>query len=294
MMNFAQRVRELRNRMGLTQGEFADVLGLTRNYVGLIEGGREPSEAVMRFIETLEDQWRNAEYMSGSARDRIQRAMRSRSMNFEKLHKLTGYKTGVLQAVIEGSGRASERMLERIGKVLGIEKDALIGGSDEAVGREVPHGTVGATPNVIPPPGMEVRYVPLLSMAQAGTMTDFSFTDEAYAGQGIIAFDVKDRNAFAVHIKGDSMEPKFYEGDAVIVSPARQPHHGDPVLAKLSEDEGGSVMFKLFTTKNAGKTVVLSSYNPLIGPLEVPREHLVWAYPVIQMTRKVANHNPHD
>ncbi|WP_391540669.1 LexA family protein [Lonepinella koalarum] len=38
-------------------------------------------------------------------------------------------------------------------------------------------------------------------------------------------------NAFALKIKGDSMEPDFIEGDVIIVDPKIQPHAGEFVVA---------------------------------------------------------------
>jgi SOS-response transcriptional repressor LexA len=46
-----QRIRALRKRLGITQAELAKRMGFVRNYISLIENGREPSH---RFIGALE------------------------------------------------------------------------------------------------------------------------------------------------------------------------------------------------------------------------------------------------
>lgn len=52
--DFAKQVREYREREGISQEELAKRLGMSRNYVSMIEGGREPSDQVMRHFRLLE------------------------------------------------------------------------------------------------------------------------------------------------------------------------------------------------------------------------------------------------
>ena len=51
---FSDRVLNLRSRLGLSQDAFAKRLGVSRNYVSMIEQGREPSDSLKKLIETLE------------------------------------------------------------------------------------------------------------------------------------------------------------------------------------------------------------------------------------------------
>lgn len=45
------RIKQVRNKVGLSQAEFADKLSLSRNYISLIEiGQREPSERTLNDI----------------------------------------------------------------------------------------------------------------------------------------------------------------------------------------------------------------------------------------------------
>jgi SOS-response transcriptional repressor LexA len=49
---------------------------------------------------------------------------------------------------------------------------------------------------------------------------------------------------FALRIKGDSMEPRFSEGDVIIVDPDLRPHPGDYVVA--STENGEEATFKKY------------------------------------------------
>lgn len=270
--------------MGLTQKEMATHLACSSNYVGELENGREPGAATSALFDKLEK-----EVLRGPVPDGARVAMRAarlaKSLSFHGLGKLTGYKPDVLMAVEEGRGQASEKMISAISRALDIPKETLMAGSDPHVERDGLKGTYGAAPNIDTGPGVPTpRYVPLISMAQAGRMTDLDFTDEGYSGEAVLAFGVKDSRAFSVTIIGDSMETKYSEGDIALLYPSWPARNGGLVVAKLRADAGGDVMFKLFSTKDGGKKVVLSSYNPAFPPMEHEREHFQWIYPVASVT----------
>jgi phage repressor protein C with HTH and peptisase S24 domain len=200
--------------------------------------------------------------------------------------KKIGYRdAGTYLAIEEGNSQMGEKMAKRAADLLNIPVSDLLGGSDEPPSRSVPIGTFGAIPEINLPPGMRAKFVPLISMAQCGSMR--SFTDEIYSKEGFIAFDVSDPKAFAVRLKGDSMVPRIEPGDVAIVSPSQQPRNGGVVLAKLASHPGedGDVMLKLYNA--SGDMVTLSSYNPAHPPITYPRSAFQWIYPVSQVTRSL-------
>jgi phage repressor protein C with HTH and peptisase S24 domain len=199
------------------------------------------------------------------------------------LARKIGYDLGVYVAVEDGTARASERMIDKICEVIAVDKEELMSGSDAPLimdesGRT---GTFGATPDVQLPPGSYARYVPRLSWAQAGAL-DSGHVDEGYDYEGVISIDIKDRRAFGLRIRGDSMTPEIREGDDAIVCPTWQPRNGDTVIARTVD---GDVMCKIYQTKEGGTKIVLSSYNPAHPPIELSREEIAWIYPVGQVVR---------
>jgi len=54
MLNTAQRLRNVRFRLGLSQAELANRMGISRNYLSMIEGGKEPSNPILHLINLLE------------------------------------------------------------------------------------------------------------------------------------------------------------------------------------------------------------------------------------------------
>ena len=54
------------------------------------------------------------------------------------------------------------------------------------------------------------------------------------------------------------MEPHFFEGDSVIISPAHELQDLDLVVARVSD---GGTVFKLYQRSSDGSKIMLSSYN---------------------------------
>lgn len=85
--------------------------------------------------------------------------------------------------------------------------------------------------NVVPA-SIGMIKIPLISYIQAGQWTGIDDFRESCGDYEYILTDLKvSEDAFALEIKGDSMEPDFIEGDRVIIDPDVQPHAGEFVAA---------------------------------------------------------------
>ena len=118
-----------------------------------------------------------------------------------------------------------------------------------------------------------LRLVPLVSWAQAGQAVDY---DELPASwQQKVHTSVTDPKAFAVRIAGNSMEPRYHEGDVAFLEPSRPVRQHDTVIARLMD---GGVVLKIYS--RTGDTIKFSSYNPAYPPFEVPAGEVAWIFPV--------------
>ena len=113
--------------------------------------------------------------------------------------------------------------------------------------------------------------IPVISMIQGG---EEGYWENAYpVGYGYRTikrpYDVNDPNAFAVEVRGQSMSPKYDEGDVIVVCPSKEVHSGDSVAVKL---KSGAVMVK--RVRFAGDMVMLESINPAYEPIIVSREDI--------------------
>jgi phage repressor protein C with HTH and peptisase S24 domain len=121
--------------------------------------------------------------------------------------------------------------------------------------------------------------IPLIGLAQAG-MSGF-FDDGGYpAGAGWDEVELPqtgDANAYALSISGESMEPVYRNGDAIIVSPAAPVRVGDRVVARAAD---GAVMAKLLTRRTATR-IELASLNPDFPDLRFAADEIVWMHRII-------------
>lgn len=118
------------------------------------------------------------------------------------------------------------------------------------------------------------RLVPLIGFAQAG---GGGFFDDAGfptgGGWEEIAFPgIRDDNAYALEVSGDSMAPLFRDGDIIIVSPSSSLRRGDRVVVKTRD---GEVMAKCLQRQTAN-TIELTSLNPEHKPRSFAVNEIDW------------------
>ncbi|MDT8300760.1 MAG: XRE family transcriptional regulator [Sedimentisphaerales bacterium] len=208
-MPLGQIIRKKREQLHLTLDEVSNRIGFSKPYLSTIETGKvknPPSDELLT-----------------------------------KLEKILEFDTGLLLHIahIEGlpadvrqeyeSAEAENQKWRQIAKNF-IEKkcDAsklteLLAESDLNIEQE----------NLPLAPG---RLVPVINKVSAGYPTDFNDLDYpvGIADDYIRCPDLHDPNTFAVRVVGDSMEPKFHEGDIVIFSPAAEVHNGDDCFVRFA------------------------------------------------------------
>ncbi|MFM5248129.1 MULTISPECIES: LexA family protein [Aeromonas] len=97
----------------------------------------------------------------------------------------------------------------------------------------------------------DAHRIPVLNYVQAGVWTS---PDEIREGDGNLSYITTDLElgdrAFAIVIRGSSMEPEFVEGDVVLIDPDEPLHPGDFVVAKNGEEEA---TFKKYRPRGIGE-----------------------------------------
>lgn len=116
--------------------------------------------------------------------------------------------------------------------------------------------------------------VPVVGKSMGG-LPDTLFTDE---GRFIDGHDEYaevysgDQNAFVVRVDGNSMFPKYRQGDYALVEPNTTPELEDDVIVKLMS---GEVMIKRLLSRRSG--VVLGSYNDTVT-YTYKDDEILWMY----------------
>jgi phage repressor protein C with HTH and peptisase S24 domain len=124
------------------------------------------------------------------------------------------------------------------------------------------------------------RLVPIINKVAAGYPTDFNDLDYpvGVADDYIRCPDVHDPNAFAVRVVGDSMEPKFKEGDIIVFSPAAEVRNGDDCFVRFSTPHETTFKRVFFETSD---TVRLQPRNEKYPPAMVDGKRINGIYRAI-------------
>lgn len=121
--------------------------------------------------------------------------------------------------------------------------------------------------------------IPLIGFAKAGKGGYFDDAGFPVGGSWdeITVPGVKDLNAYALEISGDSMQPVYRQGDIIIVSPNATVRRGDRVVVRTKR---GEVMAKILQ-RQTSKSIELASFNPEHEPKSLPTEEVMWIARII-------------
>ncbi len=123
----------------------------------------------------------------------------------------------------------------------------------------------------MPPPSTMPLDVPVYGTAVGGVDSDFEMNGEIIDRVRRPSGLTNARNAFALYVVGNSMTPRFDEGDLVFVHPGRPPVPGSDVVVELhAQDEFGrtKALLKSYRGKTPTK-LLLSQLNP-VSDIEIP------------------------
>ncbi|WNV05019.1 S24 family peptidase [Candidatus Methylospira mobilis] len=81
-------------------------------------------------------------------------------------------------------------------------------------------------------------FVPLVSWVAAGLWREMENHLQPGSHEELVPVSCRvSRNAFALRVQGDSMEPVFPNGSYIIVDPALEAHHGSYVVMRMDDAE---------------------------------------------------------
>ncbi|MFA5553946.1 MAG: XRE family transcriptional regulator [Phycisphaerae bacterium] len=209
-MALGQIIRKKREQLNLTLDEVSSKTGFSKPYLSTVETGRvknPPSDELLRKLET--------------------------TLKFEPgllLHiaHLESMPSDIRQKY--ESTEAENKKLKQFLKTIANKKpdkakiNSMLGESG-LKDSDSEDSTISAG-----------RPIPIINKVSAGYPNDFDDLEYpvGIADDYIRCPDVHDANAFAVRVIGDSMEPKFHEGDIVVFSPAMEVRNGDDCFVRFS------------------------------------------------------------
>ncbi len=224
-MSLGQIIRQKRERLGLTLDEVSGRSGFSKPYLSTIETEKvknPPSDELLKKLENI------LEFEQGLLLHiaHIERLPTDIRQEYESAEAENQKWRQIIKNIIDRKPGASEL-------------DVLL-----AAGRL----DIGQTKNSL----AAGRLVPIINKVAAGYPADFNDLDypAGVADDYVRCPDVHDPNAFAVRVVGDSMEPKFLEGDIVIFSPAAEVRNGDDCFIRFAMPHETTFKRVFFEAKN--------------------------------------------
>jgi phage repressor protein C with HTH and peptisase S24 domain len=157
-----------------------------------------------------------------------------------------------VQAWEAGKNVPRQQKMTRLAEVLGVSVGDLM--SDDAIEGEFQRITGQLESNVEqgPPIVSPYRAIPIVGTAQMGADGYWYALEEA---DGTVDAYSRDASAYALRLKGDSMEPAIHSGWVAVIEPDRDYFPGEYVMVRTTEGES---MLKRLLYSNEAEVSLLS------------------------------------
>lgn len=208
-MSLGQIIRKKREQLNLTLDEVSSRIGFSKPYLSTIETGKVKNPPGDELLAKLE---------------KILKFETGLLLHIAHMEKIPSD----IRQGYESAEAENQKWRQFMKNLVDAKSNAsrlnnLLTESDLGIGQERTSLAAG-------------RLIPIINKVSAGYPVDFDDLDYpvGVADDYVRCPDIHDKNAFAVRVVGDSMEPKFSEGDIVIFSPAAEVHNGDDCFIRFS------------------------------------------------------------
>jgi repressor LexA len=264
MEALGEKLRRQRRRLGLTLDELAARSSISKPYLSLIETGRVPNPPSDEKLQRLE------QALGFAAGELVAQA---------HLQRTPADVRTVLQRLLL-QYRTADTGAPAVAGEAPVDLDAAYfnGVLQEIVEQQAE--------NVEP---VQANTVPIINKVAAGYPKDFTDLDypRGVADGYLTCPDLSDPSAFAARVCGDSMMPKYHEGDVVVFSPGLVPRSGDDCFIRF---EDGQTTFKrvFFESDERGKSVLrLQPRNERYRPQTLTPEKVTGLYKALYRFERV-------
>lgn len=250
-MSLGSIIRSKREKLGLTLDEVSRRSGFSKPYISTVETGKVKNPPSDNFLVRLE---KVLKFEKGSLQHiaHLERVPADVRQNYENID-------------------AQNRRYRQIIKDLMVSEGGKLG---DMISAEELESDCGSEQ---PQPG---RLVPIINKVSAGYPADFD--DMGYpvgfAQDYVRCPDIHDANAFGVRVVGDSMEPRFRQGDIVVFSPVENVSGGDDCFVRF-HDPHESTFKRVFFEQD--DKVRLQPRNEKYAPLIVDGKRINGIYKAI-------------
>lgn len=162
--------------------------------------------------------------------DRIQERMLEVGIKQADILRATGAGKATISGWVKGTTKPSSEYLTPLANALKCNTNWLLTGNGN------PNDQIVSVPSIsnIETIPQKIRKAPVLNWVQAGEFTDIY--ENGYDEYEYFYDDGYGLQVYWLHIRGDSMEPQFFEGDKILVDAERQASAGDFVIAMVDHE----------------------------------------------------------
>ena len=199
-------------------------------------------------------------------KERIKNSRIAAKMTQEELARTVGKTRNAVAQWESGLAHPRLNTLEDIAGALNVSLEWLLVGDKNA--GEYDSRQISDRP--------AIKLIPIYGQAVAGINGEFAFDGKKLFEVPCPPQLLNVENAYGVEVAGDTMSPRYEDGEIVYIDTLRRIKKGDYVVAKImmrKEDSFPTVFIKRFTRHNE-KELVLTQLNPE-KELVFPHQHVV-------------------
>jgi phage repressor protein C with HTH and peptisase S24 domain/DNA-binding XRE family transcriptional regulator len=311
---FGQRIKEMRLERDMTLDDLAQATGISKAYLSQVENGHvdPPRDEKIRKLEEVFGQ-RPQSLVEQAHLARVPEDVRRRLSQLQSAFARAQETVETLLSHVPGAagGRRAGANIAAAANDNGEQQlqlqqqhpPAVLGASTATMANDTggalstvrqAHGKAGSG-QASPAPTTANDHdggtttpqairgtVPIINRVAAGYPEEFTDLDypagvaDEYMGTPP---GLDDPNAFGVHVVGDSMEPRYHQGDIVLFSPRATVRSGDDCYVRFSPEarSGQGATFKRVYFDSAS-TARLQPLNDRYPPTVVPLEEIAGLY----------------
>jgi repressor LexA len=217
--------------------------------------------------------------MKSTLGDRVRTARENKELDQQTLALKIDVATRTLQRWEKGEQVPDSNYLMRLAKQTGVRPEWLLTGEGEL------YPPVNSPSNIIPLNHdksfrrVTLVDIPVLSSVPAGKAAALFHPE--HVERYVTVDNLKDRSAFALVVKGNSMSPRIEDGDLVVVSPQQEVHTGDICVVRVNDED---VLKKV---KIDDQYVHLIPLNTSFEPMTVRKRDVMLIWKVIRVIKNL-------
>lgn len=216
--------------------------------------------------------------MKSSIAQRIREARLLKQFDQATLAAKIDIATRTVQRWEKGEQVPDSNYLMRIAKVTGVVAHWLLTGNGAMFVRDQ------QKINVLPLPTSRYKKVqlislPLLSSVPGGVPSKIFHPD--HVERYITVDDIRDSNAFALEVKGNSMAPRIENGDIIVVSPKQEVRNGDICVVRVDDED------TVKRIKIEENFVHLIPLNPEYEPMVIRKKDVTFMWRVVKVIKNM-------